>query len=139
MTDQVQLTDLQAKLTRLRALGVFYLVPSIELRPDGKGKWLVFRKRGRVICDPNARYKRSLGLPKHDPDRVKKIFEKVERTKEAARLVKQINDLTTRKEKQAQVASQVKIYLEMAESLRRRAAEYESKAQQLSAVPEYVT
>lgn len=134
MTDKAQLTELQTQLTRLRALGVFYLVPSIELRPDGKGKQLVFRKRGRVICDPNAPYKRSLGLPKHDPDKVKIIFEKMERTKKAAKLVKQINDLTKHKEKQAQVPSQVEIYLEMAKSLRKRAAEYENKALKLSAL-----
>lgn len=136
MTNQAQLPELQAQLTRLRALGVFYLVPSIELRPDGKGKQLVFRKRGRVICDPNAPYKRSLGLPKRDPDKVKKILEKMERTKEAAKLVEQINDLTKRKEKQAQVPSQVEIYLKMADSFRKRAAEYESKAKALSKLHE---
>lgn len=131
MTDQAQLPELQAQLTRLRALGVFYLVPSIELRPDGKGKQLVFRKRGRVICDPNAPYKRSLGLPKRDPDKAKIILEKLERTKEAAKLVEQINDLTKLKEKQAQVPSQAEIYLEMAKSFRKRAKEYESKAEEL--------
>lgn len=127
-TDDAKLVKLQTELAQLRTLGVFYLVPTVRTRFDGNGEELLFRKRGRVICDPNQPYKRTIALPRRSPKRTKELLEKLERTKKAAELVKQVNELIKRKQEQAKTRSEAEVLLETAANLRKQAAELERQA-----------
>lgn len=135
MTDQARLTMLQTNLAKLRSLGVFYLIPTIEERPDEMGELLVFRKRGHVVCDPDVRFRRYISLPVRDSKRRAELLEKLERTKQAAKLVREINDLSKQVKAEnsqelikAQAHEQAMFWRRIAENLREEAERYESRA-----------
>lgn len=134
-TDQKKkLAELQTELTRLYTLGVFHLVPSVRNRFDGNGEEFIFNKLGRVICNPNVKYKRTVAIPKLNLEKRKLVFEKFERTKRAEELVKQINELTKHKQKQAQIRTKASILLETAANLRAQADKLEREAAELQAI-----
>lgn len=121
-----EIFNLESELERLKALGIFRLVPQREERSDRKGEWLAFKRRDAVIIDEKIPYIRRLSLPfERNENKAQKLLRKVERTKKAEELVLQIKALKTRLEEEQRQAAKIA-------ELTAKATEYTAKAIEFS-------
>ena len=128
--------NLESELERLKALGVFRLVPQREERSDRKGEWLAFKRRDAIIVDEKIPYIRRLSLPfERNESKAQKLLRKMERTKKAEELVLQIKALKTRLEEEqrqaakiAELSAKVSEYQNKAVEFTTKSAEYAIKA-----------
>ena len=118
-----EIFHLETQVEMLKALGVFHVKPIRQERNDGKGEWLVFKRRGAIIIDKSAPYTYRVSLPlERNKEKADKLLRKFERTKKAERLIKEINTLKGRLAEEERKAR--------AAELERKAAEFKRQAAQ---------
>lgn len=135
-----QIFNLEAELESLRMQGVFRLVPRREERSDGKGEWLEFKSRGATIVDRSVSYVRRLSLPlERNEDKANRLLRKAERTKQAEKLVLQINNLKATLKEQQRKAAEAEELRHKSHKLKYQAEDFIHKSHKLKYQAEDLT